>query len=186
MEHTLRILVTSAHNGDKADTETLLKQFAPLIRSTAYRYIHTGLCHEYEEAFDIFQLAFLEIIHSMKVDKIGITDGQLVSYLTKAMQNAFCSQIRQDKVGAPQILTSEMSGNMLSELEFRSSTTDSYPALLNVELKRTLTAQEYNIVDMLVNQDMTVNQVASSLDITRQTAARNRNRAFDKLRHGFT
>lgn len=68
-------IICRAQNGDKEAMQELVDRFTPLMRKRANKL-------GYEDAYEDIRLFFIELIYSMKLEKIRLKeDGGITSYI---------------------------------------------------------------------------------------------------------
>lgn len=98
----LRDSILAAQNGDHSALLYLIQKFQPLLK----RYT---LKLDYEDAENDMLLEFIELIYNISLDTLRSTsDGTIVRYIAKAIQNTYYSKIGKRKLQNQDILSWEV------------------------------------------------------------------------------
>ena len=171
--------VYKIQSGDNTATLKLIEKFKPILK----KYAHSL---SYEDAYDDLLVDFIELLNTLKVDKIqNKNDGCMVAYLTTSIHNSYIKKLIKVKQLRNFTTYSELSENELHFIDSLTATKDTYVNTDYDLLRKLLTNQEFNIIKMLYYDGYTVTETAIAIGITRQAVNQMKNRALKKLKKIF-
>ncbi|MDF2871088.1 MAG: DNA-directed polymerase [Anaerocolumna sp.] len=171
--------VYKIQSGDNTATLKLIEKFKPILK----KYAHSL---SYEDAYDDLLVDFIELLNTLKVDKIqNKNDGCMVAYLTTSIHNSYIKKLIKVKQLRNFTTYSELSENELHYIDSLTATKDTYVNTDYDLLRKLLTNQEFNIIKMLYYDGYTVTETALAISVTRQAVNQMKNRALKKLKNIF-
>lgn len=173
----LRDSILAAQNGDQLALLYLTQKFQPLLR----RYT---LKLDYEDAENDMLLEFIELVHRIVLDTLRSTsDGSIVCYIAKAMQNIYYSKISQRKSQNQDILSWE--ALFESEKVFGGSNiidVDQFMFIDTLKSCPSLTNKEAWVLYKIFYEGYTSSELATTLGSTKQNLNQIKRRGLAKLR----
>jgi len=165
----------SAQSGDSNSMLVLLDQFNPLLKKYTYR-----LGFNFEDAKQEMILAFITVVMSLKIpDLQDVSNKTLVSYIAKSIRNSYISISKKKPSG--EVLFGDIS-NTVDQNIFHS---DDYTAVYLKELQSILTEREFNVFLSHYMHDKSIEQIAISFGVSRQSINRIKKHALEKLRNFY-
>jgi len=154
--------------------EALLKQFSPLIRKYARKL-------GYEDALFDVQLDMIDLIYKFNLSKMSQKDDKyLLSYISVSMKNAYSKRL-----GAiMQIQSSpfsDISEQKLYEIECENARSDDYSVFEFQDMISNLPDKQKIIVQLHYVEEMSINEIALTLGLSRQNVNQIKLRVIAKL-----
>lgn len=171
MGESIKKLVKSAHEGNKYDLELLIKQFDPLLKSTAF-YLGN------EDSYQEIVLFFIELIRLHDFSKMtSSSDKEYVAYISKAVhrQAKHISKCHQNIVYFDDLA-----------VPYEPIVSDNHESLLLDDCKKRLTKKEYQVIVLFFLKGYSIEAIAKMFHISRQTVNTTRRRALKKLKSSLT
>lgn len=170
-------LICRAQNGDKEAVQELVDRFTPLMKKEAKRL-------EYEDAYEDIRLFFIELIKSIRLEKIRLKeDGGITSYISVSIINFYNKEAVKSRRRKKEIVVSALSEEQEYYMENKLSKEDKQNIFMELNMEDKLTPNEYRIIYQLFIEGYSVAEIAGRMNRTRQAVNQLKKRALKKIRN---
>ena len=129
-------LICRAQNEDKEAMQELVDRFTPLLKKEAKRLA-------YEDAYEDIRLFFIELIDSIKLEKIKLKeDGGIASYINVSIINFYNKETVKSDRCKKEIVVSALSTEQEYYVERKLSKEDKQNIFIELNMKEKLTPNE--------------------------------------------
>lgn len=173
-------LIRKSQHGDSSSMEILLDRFSPLLKRAAHQL-------DREDAFSELQFFLFTVIQHMDLSKMHSNDDSaLAIYFKKSVNHEVIYMSR--KLVKDNIYENyeDLNDFEKNRCEAKSSTIETYDALLMEDLKKVLNEREQVVVFQLYFQALTVAEIATLLHKSRQAVNNIKLCALKKLRKAYS
>lgn len=170
-------IIQDSQRGNQDATLELIKTFTPTLRKYARKL-------ETEDAYYDLQLDFIELIQSIRCDKLNFCgDGAMVNYISRSIRHAYIRRVRS-------IIAAKVSSAPLEEIPdtaFYKNSAYVMPRHSYIEIPRDLlTDLERETICLIHTMGYSAAEIAHARGVTRQTVNQIKHRAENKLRKYLT
>ena len=168
-------LIRRAQNGDKEAMQELVDRFTPLMKKEAKRL-------GYEDAYEDIRLFFIELINTIKLEKIKLKkDGGIISYINVSIINFYNKEAMKSDRRKKEIVVSALSTEQEYYVESKLSKEDKINFFMELSMEEKLTPNEYRIIYLVFVEGYSVAEIARSMNRTRQAINQLKKRALKKI-----
>ncbi len=174
MQNSLLNKIIEAQNDHEEKLGILIEDFTPLIKKYSFRM-------NYEDAFADLRLEFIEIIFGIDAKKFAnYEEPQILSYIKISVRNAY---IKLSKKKCEYENSTFFVEDVRDEIE--KSHYDDYENVFLEDIKKYLTANEFDVIYKHFFCGLTINNIALLKGVSRQAVNQVKARAVKKLSYIF-
>lgn len=169
-------IICRAQNGDKEAMQELVDRFTPLMRKRANKL-------GYEDAYEDIRLFFIELIYSMKLEKIRLKeDGGITSYINVSVNNFYNKETAKSDKWKKEIVVSALPAEQEYYVEKKLSKEDKINIFMELNMEEKLAPNEYKIIYLIYIEGYSVAEIARDTNKTRQAVNQLKNRVLKKIK----
>lgn len=169
-------IICRAQNGDKEAMQELVDRFTPLMRKRANKL-------GYEDAYEDIRLFFIELIYSMRLEKIRLKeDGGITSYINVSINNFYNKETAKSDKWKKEIVVSALSAEQEYYMEKKLSKEDKINIFMELNMEEKLTPNEYKIIYLIYIEGYSVAEIARDTNKTRQAVNQLKKRILKKIK----
>lgn len=190
-------LIVKMHAGDKSAREELINHNLRLVAHVSKKYVGTA---EADELISVGSIGLIKAIDSYKLDK----GSQLSTYASRCIENEILMLLRATKkhkvcLSIEETIGTDKDGSELTIKDIIPQDKELDPDVIvekrvlfekiKQTMKKTLTEREYKIIclryGLIDGKELTQQEVADMLKISRSYISRIENRALDILKENY-
>lgn len=169
--------IKRAKSGDEQSMLFLIERFDGLLK-----YYAKLLSHCYEDDYADLRCAFIALVKKFNTKNHFANNGAVVRYIEKSVRNSYIRISKKRAADRAVAFHNELSDEQVHAVENTNSATDEYSEILLESLKGVLTATEFKTLYRHYILDLSISEIATQDNTTRQTANITKVRALDKLK----
>lgn len=170
-EKTITELYSLTNSNSEEALLELLRRFKPLLNKYAYKL------GDYEDAYSELQLHLIQLIKNIPSDAASWNAGQLVSYIAKSINTYYIKLSKQHCFRENNIL--EFNPDIMDSLTNENTT------VFLKDYLQELTRPQREIIFLHYIQGLSIQEIVSLRNISRQAANKIKNQALKQLQKQF-
>ena len=179
MKSSLYTCIQDIQNGDREQALALLEKFSPLLKKYAF-FLQS------EDALQVFQCFLLAFAKNLQLNELTIsTDGAIISYINKAIYHHYIALSKAKRHQLPTVSIESQTDYDPLQFDTAFSESDTYNNLLLLDLKRTLSTEEYHVIYDHYFRQYSIQEIATRDNKSRQAINKCKKTAIIKLRRYF-